>query len=247
MKKYLTFVFAITMLWGCARTLDTSQMSPEEHLNYALTLFNEGSHLEALSEFQSILIQYPGSAVNDDAQYYLAMTYFERDQYLLAVYEYSKLIRDIPASPFVPDAQYMLAEAYYQLSPPSSLDQAYSKKAIEEFQAFIDFFPTNDRVDEAEKKIIELNTKLAEKDYNSAVIYEKMEYYNAAIKYYGNVANTYHDTEFAPKALYNKIILLVSKERVAEALSDITTFMNRYPDSPDIAELKELESSLLNE
>jgi len=247
MKRFFTLALAITLLWGCARTLDTTQMSPEEHLDYALTLLNDDYSLEALTEFQSILIQYPGSSVNDDAQYYLAMSYFKRDQYLLAVYEYSKLIRDIPASPFVPDAQYMLAEAYYQLSPPSSLDQVYSKKAIEEFQAFIDFFPTNERVAEAENKIVELNTKLAEKEYNSAVIYEKMEYYNAAIKYYGDVANTYHDTEFAPKALYNKISLLVMKERIAEALADITTYINRYPDSSEIASLKELEKSLLNE
>ncbi|GAG82872.1 unnamed protein product, partial [marine sediment metagenome] len=96
-------------------------------------------------------------------------------------------------------------------SPPYQLDQSYTVKAIEEFQSFIDFFPIDQKVEEAERKISELNLKLAEKEFNSARIYEKMEYYNASMDYYTKVYETYHDTEFAPKALYRKIYILLDK------------------------------------
>ena len=246
MKIISVFLVLLLFFWSCSGSVDTTQMTPEEHFEYAMSLFNDEDYEDALKEFQAILLQFPGSSVNDDAQYYLGFTYFKREQYLLAAYEFSKLIRNIPASPFVADAQYGLAESYYQLSPPYQLDQSYTKKAIEEFQAFLDFFPSNSRAEEAEQKINELNMKLAEKEYNSAYIYEKMEYYSAAIDYYTYVYETYHDTKYAPLALYNKINLLIDKGRTEEALNNISTFLERYPDHPYARELGEIQVSLAN-
>jgi outer membrane protein assembly factor BamD len=240
MKKTIYFLIIIFTGWGCSGSIDTTNLSPEDHYKYAFELFTDEDYQESLKEFQSILIQYPGSAINDDAQYYLGFTYFKRGEYLLSAYEFSKLIRDIPASTFVPDAQYMLAESYYQLSPNFQLDQSYSKKAIQEFQAFLDFFPANPRVEEAEAKIQEMNYKLARKEYNNALIYERMQFSIAAINYYQSVTETYHDTEFAPMALYRKIKLLISKDRITEAKKDIGTYLSKYPNTPEIDELKQL-------
>ncbi len=245
-KLFITILIAIS-LWSCSGSIDTTELGPDEHFNYALSLFNDEDYEQCLTELQSILLQYPGSAINDDAQYYLGMTYFKRNQFLLAAYEFSKLIRNIPASEFVPESQYMLAESYYQLSPTYQLDQTYSEKGIQEFQAFIDFFPANSRVEEAETKIKELNEKLAQKDYFSAYIYERMDYYRAAIQYYNSITQTYHDTKYAPMALYKKINLLVSREEINEALNDIFIFLEKYPDDVNAEEIRQLQSSLQSE
>lgn len=244
--KLLTVVLTLSFIIGCSSAVDTSKFNAEQYYNYVYQLYNDEDYEQAIQQFQSFLLQYSGSAFNDDAQYYLGMTYFKRGQYLLSAYEFSKLIRNIPASPFVPDAQYMLAESYFQLSPPYQLDQAYTKKAIEEMQAFIDFFPANKKVEEAEQKIKILNEKLAQKDYQSALIYEKMEYSIAAIKCYSAVAETYHDTKFAPMSLYNKIKLEMTKGLNNEALADISLFVSRYPDDAYAKELKETETLLMS-
>ncbi|OGU59638.1 MAG: outer membrane protein assembly factor BamD [Ignavibacteria bacterium RBG_13_36_8] len=244
--RTLIIILVLAIFWSCSSSVDTTQFSPEEHFNYALSLFQDESYELAVKEFQSILLQYPGSPVNDDSRYYLAMTYFNRGQFLLSGYEFSKLIRDIPTSPFVSTAQFMLAEAYYELSPPYALDQSYTKKAIEEYQAFIDFFPADEKVEEAERKIKEMTNKLALKDYNSGLIYEKMEYYSAALKYYSQVSDMYHDTEYGPLALYKKVMIEVDRNKKTDALSDISTFLNRYPDHQYIGELKNIEQALLN-
>ncbi len=243
--KALAALFIILLIIGCSGARDTSTMTPQEHFDYAMELYNEEDYEIVLNELQTIILQYPASVINDDAQYYIGMTYMKREQFLLAAYEFSKLIRDIPASPFVPEAQYMLAESYYLLSPPYQLDQVYSKKAIEEYQAFIDYFPVDPKVEEAEKKIAELNDKLAQKEYRSAVIYEKMEYLNAAIDYYGLVAETYHDTQYAPLALYNKIQIENDKNRRGEVLNDIADFLARYPDHRYAVELASLQETIL--
>lgn len=240
MKKILGILLFGMLFVRCSGSKDTSLMNAEENLAYAMELYNDEDYEFSIKEFQSIILQFPGNQVNDDAQYYLAMSYYNDGQYLLAAYEFSKLIRDIKGSEYVPMAQFMLADSYYQLSPHYSLDQTYTKKAISEFQSFIDFFPTDPKVEEAERKISEMNYKLAKKLYNSAEIYEKMGYFNAAIEYYTKVYERYHDTEFAPEAHYKKIQLLLDKERFAQAVENMKLFLNKYTNSKYTSEIQNL-------
>ena len=127
MRKYLIisglFLLAI---WGCSSTRDVAEMNADERLQYAMGLYNDEDYEEAATEFEALLLQYPGSSIVDDAQYYLGMCKYNRDEFILAAYEFSKLIKNIPASDFVPDAQFMLAQSYYELSPNYTLDQKYT-------------------------------------------------------------------------------------------------------------------------
>jgi outer membrane protein assembly factor BamD len=243
--KYL-FLILITALglWGCSSSYDTASMYPGQRFQFAMKLFNNRNYEDALKEFQAIVLQYPGNAVVDSAQFYLGETRFQRDEYIMAAYEFSRLIKNMPASKMVPEAQYMLAECYYRLSPDYSLDQKYTRKAIEELQAFIDFFPTNPKVPDAEKKIAEMNEKLAHKDYYTAYIYTKLEYYNAALIYYDDVIDNYHDTPYASLAFYDKIKLLVNRKRNDEALAGISKFLEKYPDDSHVQELEKIKTSI---
>jgi outer membrane protein assembly factor BamD len=219
-------------------------MGAAERLQYALSLYNDEDYLEAATEFEALLLQFPGSSIVDDAQYYLGMCKYNRDEFITAAYEFSKLIRNMPASEFVADAQFMLAESYYELSPDYTLDQRYTAKAIDEYQAFIDFFPLNEKVGESEQKITELNDKLAHKQYSIAYIYRKMQYYTASIKYYDAVVEVYHDTQYAPMAMYSKIMLLMDREREDEALSEMKKFVRLYPGDQNFQEINDLKNSL---
>lgn len=246
MKYPLIILISSLIFWGCSASLDTANLTSEERLDYALSLYNDETYDEAIAEFQAILLQFPGSQVADDAQFFLAQSRYKREEYILAAYEFSRLIQSMPASEFVSESQYMLAECYYRLSPDYSLDQTYSIKSIQEYQAFIDFFPADKRVPEAEDKIRQMNDKLAQKAYNAAYIYEKMEYYTAAIIYYNNVVESYHDTRYAPLAMYDKIRLLNDRNRNSEAIKEINKFLERYPDNMRAPELERMRDGLQN-
>jgi outer membrane protein assembly factor BamD len=245
MNKLIILLSSTAVLfWSCSSSVLVSEVNPEEHLKYAKKLYEEEDYQEAVKEFESILLQYAGSSLIDDAQYYIGLTRYQREEYIIAAYEFSKLIKNMPASSFVPDAQFMLAECYYGLSPNYNLDQVYTKKAIEEYQVFIDFFPLNERVNEAEEKINELNEKLARKNFTIAKIYEKMDYYTASMKYYDYVVETYHDTEYAPRALFSKIMLLMEREREDEALANMKKFMLLFPEDEEAEYIREIKESL---
>ncbi len=242
--KYLLFILIAIGMWGCSASLNTANMGPTQRLDYAMKLYNDKDYMEAIKEFQAITLQYPGNVVVDSAQFFLGMSHFKREEYILGAYEFSRLIKNMPASKFVPQAQYMLADSYYELSPYFELDQKYTHKAIDEFQAFIDFFPTNSEVPDAEKKIAELNQKLAHKEYYTAYIYTKLGDYKAAIIYYNLLLDTYHETMYAPLALYKKINLLVQIKKNNEALAAIDEFMQRYPNDSHIKDVEKIKSNL---
>jgi outer membrane protein assembly factor BamD len=242
--RLISIIIVLTILFGCSSSKEVSDLGPEERLQNAIQIYNDEDFQEALDEFQSLILQYPGSAIVDDAQYYLGMSRFQREEYILAAYEFSKLIKSMPASEYLDKSQYMLAESYYELSPNYNLDQQYTFKAIEEFQAFIDFFPLNEKVAEAERKINEMNEKLARKNFNIAQIYQKLDFYTASLKYYDDVVETYHDTPYAPRALYGKIQLLMERERQDEALKEMIKFLKLFPEDQNAAEVEQMKNSL---
>lgn len=243
--KYLIIVgISIFYITGCSSTDTLIVLDADAKFAHAMKLYEEEDYLEALTEFEAIILQYPGSDVADDSQFYLAMTRYQREEYLIAAYEFSKLIRNLKVSDFVAEAQFMLAECYYELSPHYSLDQRFTKKAIEEYQAFIDFFPLDERVPDAEGKINEMNDKLAEKEFHSAEIYESLEYTKAAKYYYQSIIDKYHDTEYAPKASYNLIQLLIEREELEEAKEEISMFLTRYTGDDHYDEVQQLKVQL---
>ena len=243
--KNLVILFLLSLImWGCSGSIETANMTPRERLTYAMKLYEDRDYETAVNEFSGIVLQYPGASVVDTAQFYLGESRFNRKEYILAAYEFSKLIRNMPASKMIPESQYMLAECYYKLSPDYSLDQKYTKSSVKEFQSYIDFFPTSDKVPDAEVKIKELNDKLAMKEYHTAYIYSKMEYYKGALKYYDNVIEIYHDTKYAPLAMYDKVKLLISRGNSNGALEEINKFLQRYPSDEKAKEMQSLKSDL---
>ncbi len=217
--------------FGCGSSSPQAVMTPEERFTRAKALYEKGDYLEAVNDFTILTLQAQGSTVAPDAQYYLGECRFARGEYDLAAFEYSVVKRSYPASPRVPDAQYKLALCYYNKSPRSSLDQQYTRKAIDEFQTFLDYYPTHPMAADAAAKIKELNDRLAKKQFETGKLYTRMEYYRAAILSFDAVIEKYHDTEYAPLAMLEKADVLNSRDRYTEARDEMTRFLSRYPNS----------------
>ncbi len=237
MVKRMRFLAVIVVVLaliagGCGSSeKSVKTMTPEERFAHAKALFEEKDYIDAINEFTVITLQYQGSANAADAQFYLGECRFERGEYLLASFEYGIVKRNYPASARVAEAQFKLALSYYLLSPRSSLDPQYTRKAIDEFQQFVEYYPSNTLVPEADAKIKELTNRLAKKQYETARLYTKMEYYKAALVYYDDVIDRYHDTDFAPLAYLDKADLLLSRRRYREARETLDAFAARFPQS----------------
>lgn len=231
-------------LLSCSSSDLTQNLSAEERFAVGKTKFDNGDYLEAISEFEIVKLQFPGSAVADDAQFYLAECRFKREEYLLGAEEFHSLKRNMPTSPLVPTAQFNIAMCYYNLAPKSSLDQKYTYRAIDEFQTFIEYYPTDQSTPEADAKIRELNARLAKKDFDTAELYMKMEVFKAATAYYTSVVEKFHDTQYAEPALLGKVKSLVARKKYEEAKQDADKFIEKYPQSRFREEINSLRQSI---
>lgn len=227
--KNAATIITLTFFISCSSSKVEKSLTAEEHFEMGMKEYNDENYLEAINEFTVITLQYPGSAVADDAQFYLGECRFAREEYLLASYEFEVLKKNMPASPLVPQAQYKIALCYYQLSPKYSLDQSYALRAIDEFQAFIEYFPADTLATNAETKIYELRDRLAEKEYQTAVLYMKMEYYKAATIYFDNVLENFHDSEFAERSYVGKIEALIKRKKREDAAAEAEKLFSRFP------------------
>ena len=227
----LLLVTAAAFISGCGSGEQAATLTVDERFARAKALFDKEDYLDAINEFTIITLQYQGSQHAADAQFYLGDCRYKRGEYLLAAFEYGVLKRSYPASPRVPEAQYKLAMSYYQLSPRPALDQQYTRKAIDEFQSFVEYYPSNQLAADAEARIKELDGKLARKLYDAARQYVVLERYNAALRYFDDVIDQYHDTDWAPLAFLDKVDVLITRKKFAEAQTNLSRFLTRYPNS----------------
>ncbi len=241
LSRTIPFVFVVALL-GCSSEEVTQQVSAEKRFAVAMKLFQEEEYTEAIEEFKIITLQSQGSRLADDAQFYMGECRYMRGEFILAAYEYDVLLRTMPTSEFVSRCRFRKALCYYNLSPESYRDQEYTKKAIDEFQAFLEYNPTDSLASSAEVKINELNTKLAKKDFENGIIYMKMEYYKAATLYFDEVLEKYHDSPYAEPSLLKKAEALYSRKRYEEAGKEVERFLDKYPASilkPDVERLRD--------
>lgn len=216
---------------GCSTEEATAPRSAESIFESAMAKYNNEDFQEAYEEFRLLTLQYSGSDLSDDAQFRMGESKFAREEFILAAFEYEVIVRSMTTSEFVPNARYKMALCHYESARPYYLEQENTRKAIDGFQAFIEYHPTDARVPEAEAKITELNTRLAQKEYESGLIYMKMEYYRAAGVSFDHVLEKYHDTPYAESAYFRKGEALFYRRRYQEAGEILKRFVERYPSS----------------
>ncbi len=226
-------IISATLLLGCSQRAPLEEMETEDAYRYLERLFDKGRYLDAADGLDFFTLNYSGSALVDSAQFLLARSHFELKEYLIAAHAFDELTRRFPRSPLVPDAMFMVGACHWKLSPRYSLDQAYTHKAIDALQTFIDYYPERrDKVGEAQELIGLCREKLARKGYTGGMIYLKMKDYQAATIYFQDVVDLFYDTEWAPQAAFQLGASLAGEGKTEEALEAYHNFLLKYPDHP---------------
>lgn len=208
------FILSISLVWllitGCGNTNRISYDSPQEAFGKGVALYNEGKYDPAITYFQGVFSFGRTHQWAADAQLYLARAYRDNRDYLLAANEYERFTKIYRSDARLSQVNFEWAETYFLMSPEAPLDQSDTKRAIQEFQLFLERFPNDPLVDQAQEKIVELRTKLAEKQHATAKLYERRELYEAAALSFESVFDLYPDTPWAQPALVGAIKMYIA-------------------------------------
>lgn len=144
MHRFLPTLVLAALLGACASSKDDAGVSLPVAFREAQKLYDEEDYYGAQLELSKLTYSSRATEYEDDVQFLLGMCYFNSEQYLLAIDAFQTLLRNVPASPYAQDAYFQIAECYYKLSPVPQLDQDYTRRAILQYQGYIDTYPMPD-------------------------------------------------------------------------------------------------------
>ncbi len=245
--RLIGIVFFILALTGCSEFQKVLK-SQDYELWYktSMELYEKKEYTRAstlLSELNNI---YRGTDKAESIMYVYANCLFNMHDYLMAGHFYSEFVKTFPSSKLVEECQFQSAYCYYKNSPNVRLDQTDTENAINEFQLFINMFPSSPKVEEATRFMDELRDKLVEKAYMNANLYFNLgtymgNNYQAAVITAQNTLKEFPATKYREELsfliLESKFIQAVNsvsekkEERVRDTIDEYYSFVNEFADS----------------
>ncbi|MCJ7664769.1 MAG: penicillin-binding protein activator [Desulfobacterales bacterium] len=87
----------------------------ERQYKSAYDEYKRGELDKAARHLQDFVIQYPRTALTDDALYFLGDIYLQRQEYKVAAIQFERLLSYFPSSPHLTEAQWSLARCYLKM------------------------------------------------------------------------------------------------------------------------------------
>ncbi len=245
--RLLGIAFFIILLSGCSEFQKVLK-SQDYELWYttSMELYEQKEYTRASTLLGELSNIYRGTDKAESIMYVYANCLFNMRNYMMAAHYYSEFVKTFPSSQLVEECQFQSAYCYYMFSPNIRLDQTDTRNAINEFQLFINMFPSSSKVEEATVLMDELRDKLVEKAFLNAKLYFDLgtymgNNYQAAVITAQNTLkefpNTTHREELSFLILESKFIQAVNsvsekkEQRVRDTIDEYYSFANEFADS----------------
>jgi len=225
----------------------------------AVEYYEDGEYVRAGTLLKELVNIYRGTNRADQVYYYYAKSMIGQNDYLMASHYFKSLTKEFPMSEHAEESYFMIGYCSYLMSPKARLDQAVTREAIDAFQLYVNLYPFNERVDEANRLIDEMNDKLVYKAYLSAKLYFDFENYKASVIALSNCLSTYPDSKYREELMFmlleSKYMLAIGsvfdkrQERLSSALDEYFTFVDEFPESKHIKDAEKFHkttSQMLN-
>jgi outer membrane protein assembly factor BamD len=254
--SYITILISAIFLFGTScnkyqKILKKGDL--ETKYETAIKLYEKGDYITALQFLDELIPLYRGSDKLQKLMYIYPYCYYKNGDYMIASYHFKQYARLFPNTPEAEECDYMSAYCSYMDSPPSSLEQTNTHKAIRDLQAFVNKYPNSERIAKCNELIDELRDKLSRKDFNIAKMYFHIESYSAASIAFNNLIKEYPDTKYKEEAMYylvknyyqyaSRSTDAKKKERFYKAIESHAKLRENFPES---AYLRETENIAKN-
>ncbi len=251
LKYYCLILLLIILFTSCSeyqKVLKSNDL--EFKFEKAIEYYEEGEYHRARTLLEDLRSYYRGTEKAEKINYYNAYCHYGTGELTLAAYLFREFSMTFPNSTRREEAEYMAAYCYYLLSPPISLDQVFTKRAIQELQLFLERYSKSERRDTVNIFIDELQEKLELKAYNNAYLYYKISSYRAAVTALNNVLIDYPDTVYREEILFyilksnyeyaENSVLDKQEERYKDVIQAYYNFVDNFPESSKIREAERI-------
>lgn len=256
MYKYLILTISVLLLSSCGEYQRVQKSNDYNYkFEYAKRAFEEGKYVQAATILQDVVTVMKGSERAEESLYLLAMSHYENEDYISSGAYFQSYYNRYPKGKYTELARFYAGYGYYLDSPEPQLDQTGTVQAIEELQAFLDYFPRSDKVSIAQNAIFELQDKLTLKELQNAQLYYNLgnymgNNYESAVIVARNAIKTYPYSKYKEdlemlilKARFQEASQSVEEkkaDRFRDVIDEYYSFINNYPDGPNRQEADDI-------
>jgi len=242
---------------GCS---DYNKIMKSTDLDYkyerALGFLDSNKCFGALPLLEEVVSLTRGTERAIDASFYRATAHECVGDFYLARYHFKTFAKTFPNDSRAESAQFQAAICSYKLSPKASLDQSETEAAINEFQLFMDRYPSTLYRDSCQQLVDELRYKMEVKSYESAKLYHRTQQFKSAVIAFENALKDFPDTPFRDEIQwlivdsYFQYAELSTDRRKLERYNDtieaFLTFVARFPESSYMDEAQAVHEKSIN-
>lgn len=252
--KVSLIAFAVALAFsGCNKY---SKIMKSKDVAYKLSMadkfFEEKKYRQAQTLYEELYPVFKGTDKFEELYYKDAYCFYYLKNYRDAENFFKGFLEVFPNSSKAEEVDFMHAMCFYKQVPKVDLDQTNTAKSIGVMQTFINTHPGSSRIPEATGIIDKCRERLEEKELRAADLYFKVGQFRAAAIAYTGLLNNYPESKAGDHYKFNTIrsyyrfaklsIQDKQTERFEKVVSEYQDFADRYPDSPLLAEAKELSN-----
>jgi outer membrane protein assembly factor BamD len=246
MRFFIPVLIVLTVILSSCGSYNKIVKSTDYEYKYkkAVEYYEKGEYVRSGTLLKELVSIYRGTSRADKIYYYYAKSMIGQKDYLMAGHYFRSLVKEFPMSEHAEESYFMDGYCSYLMSPKARLDQKTTREAIDALQLYVNLYPFNERVNEANRLIDEMNDKLVYKSYLNAKLYYDFGNYKASVIALNNSLSTHPDSKYREELMF---MLLESKynlamasvwdkrqERLSSAVDEYFSFIDEFPDSKRI-------------
>ena len=202
---FLSLILSVAFLGGCSSNSSdrvTHTQFCKNKLDNAEELFKKEKYGRVIDKLEEIMSYCAGTGYLEQASFMLAESNFNLENWIEARGEYGSFITNFPGSPYAETAEFRKAISSFNMEFRVSRDEANTTVAMKDFERYLSNHPDTPLRDSINYYYGLLIERLAEKEFQTARLYLRMDKPQAAVIYFKEFLETYQQSKRRKEALF---------------------------------------------
>lgn len=202
---FTSLFLSVALLGACSSNSSTRVTHTQfckDKLEKAEELFKKEKYGRVIDKLEEIMSYCAGTGYLEQTSFLLAESHFNLEQWIEARGEYGSFVMNFPGSPYAETAEFRKAIASFNMEFRVSRDDANTTVAMKDFERYLSNHPDSPLRDSINYYYGLLIERLAEKEFQTARLYLRMDKPQAAVIYFKEFLETYKQSKRRKEALF---------------------------------------------
>ena len=233
-------LFALVGLLSACSS-DRGKLTPAEFCKNkyeaAAELFKKQKYGRAQDKLEEILSLCAGTGYMEQSQFLLAESYFNLEEWIEARGEYGSFVLNFPGSPFIETAEFRKAISSFNMEFKVARDESNTTIAMRDFERYLSNYPDSPLRDSINYYYGLLVERLAEKEFQTARLYYRMDKYQAAVIYLKEFLENYKVSKRRKDAFKIIVDSYIELDQFEPARNYLTMMRGEFANDDDIEKI----------